>query len=598
MRRTLLLLLSFLACVAWGQTYRYRYWLDNNVGGAVSGSATGEKQLTISLSSVGYGLHAIHVQGRNSAGVWSSVRTRYFLKEKSDQTCTSARYWIDNDMTTLHNSVATSGVIELDIAGLEYGLHAVHYQKIGTDGIPSAVRTRYFLKEEENLTCTSARYWIDNDMTTLHNSVATSGVIELDIANLDYGLHAVHYQKMGADGIPSAVRTRYFLKEEENLTCTSARYWIDNDMTTLHSSVATSGIIDIDITKQGVGLHAVHYQKIGTDGTPSAVRTRYFLVDRLQKGSLTADISIDDGVATTYALSDDDIVIDISELEEGTHTLAVKLLDTKGHIIAEQTNDFEYGPFVVTGDTNGDGTINGTDLVALVNMILGLQEANSAADVNGDGEVNGTDYVALVDVVLNATNTQNVAAEARQMNDTRTVVSAEQISARNGCAVSVALSNPGMDVTLLQLDMMLPQGLSLKSTDDEHDIVMAGRTTWKSHSLYVGELGDNTLRLLLASGKNALIAGHDGAVLKLHFEADSSFEGGDIVFNNILCTTPDQKESKPLPLCLPLSKGSFTAISEMTSDSSAGTIYSLSGQKLSRTQKGVNIVGGKKKMVK
>ncbi len=276
MRRTLLLLLSFLTCVAWGQTYRYRYWIDNNVGSAVSGYATGEKELTISLSSVGYGLHALHLQGRNSAGVWSSVRTRYFLKEKQDQTCTSARYWIDNDMTTVHDGVATSGVIELDIDGLSNGLHAVHYQK------------------------------------------------------------------MGADGIPSAVRTRYFLKEEENQTCTSARYWIDNDMTTLHEGVATSGIIDIDITKLGVGLHAVHYQKMGADGTPSAVRTRYFLVDRVQIGTLTADISIDDREATNYVLSDDYIVIDISELEEGTHDLTVTLKDAQGNAAGQQVQQFTY----------------------------------------------------------------------------------------------------------------------------------------------------------------------------------------------------------------------------------------------------------------
>lgn len=276
MRRTLLLLLSFLTCVAWGQSYRYRYWIDNNVGSAVSGSATGEKELTISLSSVGYGLHALHVQGRNAAGVWSSVRTRYFLKEKQDQACTSARYWIDNDMTTLHDGVATSGVIELDIAGLKNGLHAVHYQK------------------------------------------------------------------MGADGTPSAVRTRYFLKEEENQAYTSARYWIDNDMTTVHDGVATSGIIDIDITKLGVGLHAVHYQKTGADGTPSAVRTRYFLVDRVQIGSLSANISIDDGEATSYALSDEYIVIDISDLEEGTHDLTVTLKDAQGNAAGQQVQQFTY----------------------------------------------------------------------------------------------------------------------------------------------------------------------------------------------------------------------------------------------------------------
>ena len=52
------------------------------------------------------------------------------------------------------------------------------------------------------------------------------------------------------------------------------------------------------------------------------------------------------------------------------------------------------------GDVNGDGEVNGTDLVALTNIILGKSEKRDAADVNGDGEVNGTDYVSLVNIVL------------------------------------------------------------------------------------------------------------------------------------------------------------------------------------------------------
>lgn len=52
------------------------------------------------------------------------------------------------------------------------------------------------------------------------------------------------------------------------------------------------------------------------------------------------------------------------------------------------------------GDVNGDGEVNGTDLVALTNIILGKSEKKSAADMNGDGEVNGTDYVTLANIVL------------------------------------------------------------------------------------------------------------------------------------------------------------------------------------------------------
>lgn len=54
----------------------------------------------------------------------------------------------------------------------------------------------------------------------------------------------------------------------------------------------------------------------------------------------------------------------------------------------------------LTGDVNGDNEVNGTDLVALTNIILGRSERTSASDVNGDGEVNGTDYVKLTNIIL------------------------------------------------------------------------------------------------------------------------------------------------------------------------------------------------------
>ena len=135
MRKILLLTtLAILAGVASGQTsYSYRYWIDNDLGSVVSGSGTGETQFSANLSAVGSGLHALHVQARNSSGVWSSTHTRYFMKSEQ-LIATTARYWFDNNLSTLHTDVATSGIIDLDVSPLLTGLHAVHYQTYSSDG--------------------------------------------------------------------------------------------------------------------------------------------------------------------------------------------------------------------------------------------------------------------------------------------------------------------------------------------------------------------------------------------------------------------------------------------------------------------------------
>ena len=54
-----------------------------------------------------------------------------------------------------------------------------------------------------------------------------------------------------------------------------------------------------------------------------------------------------------------------------------------------------------TGDINGDGAINSSDVTALINKILSLAEYTDAAcDINGDGVVNVSDVTALIDVIL------------------------------------------------------------------------------------------------------------------------------------------------------------------------------------------------------
>ena len=66
----------------------------------------------------------------------------------------------------------------------------------------------------------------------------------------------------------------------------------------------------------------------------------------------------------------------------------------------------EYGlPTVIPGDANGDSNVNVTDIVEIVNDILGHPSDKfnkDAADVNGDGVVNVTDIVSVVNIILSS----------------------------------------------------------------------------------------------------------------------------------------------------------------------------------------------------
>ena len=60
-------------------------------------------------------------------------------------------------------------------------------------------------------------------------------------------------------------------------------------------------------------------------------------------------------------------------------------------------------PDYVLGDVNGDGNIDGVDLVAMVNIMHGTESSmhiRRAADMNGDGAVDSSDIILLVRYIL------------------------------------------------------------------------------------------------------------------------------------------------------------------------------------------------------
>ena len=273
---------------------------------------------------------------------------------------------------------------------------------------------------------------------------------------------------------------------------------------------------------------------------------------------------------------------------------------------ADYWNEFkeivEMGPASEPGDLNGDGIINGVDLVAQTNLIM-TDQYNATADLNNDGVVNGLDYVIMVNLILSETSAPAMQAAGSNRVAPTSSLSIENFDIKAGETkeMYINLSNPDMDLTLLQFDLRLPDGLSIAKEDGDYAIDIAGRTTWKKHSL-MAKATNGITRFLLASNSNALIDGDNGKVISIKLTASDDFTCGDIMLENQLLVTPDAEDVMPADFIY--SVGSTTSIDAIMAGQPVD-VYTLTGTKvvsgatsIKDLPKGIYIIKGKKAIVK
>ena len=69
-----------------------------------------------------------------------------------------------------------------------------------------------------------------------------------------------------------------------------------------------------------------------------------------------------------------------------------------GGTAATYVDDIALYYIDLTGDVNGDGEVNITDVNAIINLIITGVD-NPRGDVNGDGEINITDINAVINII-------------------------------------------------------------------------------------------------------------------------------------------------------------------------------------------------------
>ena len=425
------------------------------------------------------------------------------------------------------------------------------------------------------------RYWLDNNEATAVTGSATGQTqFELDLGTMTPGVHSLHVQAQDADGELSSVRSRYFVNTTQQ-TAATARYWIDNDVKTMRTDIATSGSIDIDASLLTVGVHAIHYQTFSADGTPSAVRSRYLYIDKVHYDILKAKISIDGGETTEYALADGDIMIDIGELADGEHTLQVMLTDVQGVLQGTNESTF-YVNNVMTGDVNNDGSVDIGDIVMVISVMTGSETAADVvarADVNSDGSVDIGDIVSIIDIMTSMpAAARTFAADYTWQQDLNDYLDAELL----GQKLQLMLNN-SREYTAFQVSVGLPEGTVL-------DNVSINKKRAGQHVVDAIPQGNNQYLIVGYSLNNLPIAGNDGTLLNLITKGG---EPASVTINHVAFATADGRVFR-------LDGADATGLNSLfTEDRLNVRIFDLQGRQLGRqAAKGLYIVNGKKTVVK
>jgi hypothetical protein len=143
------------------------------------------------------------------------------------------------------------------------------------------------------------------------------------------------------------------------------------------------------------------------------------------------------------------------------------------------------------------------------------------------------------------------------------------------------------------------EGLEFNIDLDEEEGYDGGSALAKSHTIAASEVKTGTYRFLCSSNKNATIKAGSNVLMTISFKANAALEAGtykitisDIEFSD------GQSPYKFDPIEVMVNVTVPTTIKSALDNELSKSVYNINGQQMNNAQKGINIVNGKKVMVK
>ena len=153
--------------------------------------------------------------------------------------------------------------------------------------------------------------------------------------------------------------------------------------------------------------------------------------------------------------------------------------------------------------------------------------------------------------------------------------------------VAICMQNEPSNITGIQFDIYLSEGLSVKSGKWGYTFEFSDRGSTISHTLQSALQNDGSVRVISASSNHYSYDGNDGALIYFTLVASSDFKGlGKIELKNCVATGADSDGSnivqyKPADFSATVMDYA-TGIDEIATDDATAEYYTLQGVKIEK----------------
>ena len=239
------------------------------------------------------------------------------------------------------------------------------------------------------------------------------------------------------------------------------------------------------------------------------------------------------------------------------------------------------GRFYLFGDVNTDEDVDVVDVVDIARFVVATTSVSfreKLADLNFDNAVNIADAVTLVNHIA---GDQNFARAMESYNYDQCLLQL----VNNGTNMLSLCLDGDADFTAFQFEVKLPENTDITA-------MRINGLRMNNHQILYNKVGDNRYRVAVLSLSNAVFKGNEGELLNISIEGQPTNE---ISVHDILFVTKNGTGITFDDISL---SETVTGIANVDANEGNNVVFDLQGRKLSKAQRGVNIVNGKKVVVK